>query len=360
MVWQPLSEQVVPRRILAIDVGAGTQDILLYESGQPIENSVKMVMPSRTVIVARLIEQVTDSGRALFLTGNLMGGGPSSEAVRRHIAAGLEVYATPLAAKTIHDNLDIVQSMGVVITDEAPAEAAIIETGDVDLSAIRAALGQFEVELPDEFAVAVQDHGESPFRSNRRFRFEHWEEFIQRGGALTELAYRSVPSHLTRMRAVQRDVPGALVMDTGAAAIWGALGDEEAASHRSRGLIVANIGNQHVLAALVQGDRLWGLFEHHTRAMDRGKLAEYVVRLRSRGLPNEEVLNDGGHGAVVHPDFQAGEGFQLVVVTGPNRHLARGLGYHEAVPYGDMMLSGCFGLLAACGIDLRKDHGFAG
>lgn len=343
-----------------MDVGAGTQDVLLYESDQPIENSVKMVVPSRTVIVARQIEQATVCGQALFLTGNLMGGGPSSGAVRRHIDAGLEVYATPLAAKTIHDNLDVVQSMGVVIADEAPAEAVVVETGDVDLSAIRAALGQFEVDLPDEFAVAVQDHGESPFRSNRRFRFEHWEEFIQQGGALADLAYRRVPNHLTRMKAVQRDVPGALVMDTGAAAIWGALGDEEAASRRSEGLIVANIGNQHVLAALVQGQRVWGLFEHHTRAMSREKLTEYVDRLRAKSLPNEEVLNDGGHGAVVHPDFEAGEGFRLVVVTGPNRHLARGLGYHEAVPHGDMMLSGCFGLLAACGVDLSKDHSFAG
>ena len=35
-------------RILAIDVGAGTQDILIYEEGQPIENCVKLVLPSWT------------------------------------------------------------------------------------------------------------------------------------------------------------------------------------------------------------------------------------------------------------------------------------------------------------------------
>ncbi|MCD6033909.1 MAG: hypothetical protein K0S78_6095, partial [Thermomicrobiales bacterium] len=31
--------------------------------------------------------------------------------------------------------------------------------------------------------------------------------------------------------------------------------------------------------------------------------------------------------------------------TGPNRRLARGLGYHEAAPHGDMMLTGAWGLV---------------
>ena len=31
-------------RVLAIDVGAGTQDILLWEAGQPMENNVKLVL----------------------------------------------------------------------------------------------------------------------------------------------------------------------------------------------------------------------------------------------------------------------------------------------------------------------------
>ena len=34
-------------RILAVDVGTGTQDILLFDSEQELENSIKMVMPRR-------------------------------------------------------------------------------------------------------------------------------------------------------------------------------------------------------------------------------------------------------------------------------------------------------------------------
>ncbi|OYV14268.1 MAG: hypothetical protein CG440_735, partial [Methanosaeta sp. NSM2] len=34
--------------LLAIDVGAGTQDILLYDQEVPLEGSTKMVLPSQT------------------------------------------------------------------------------------------------------------------------------------------------------------------------------------------------------------------------------------------------------------------------------------------------------------------------
>ncbi|MFN3762893.1 MAG: pyruvate formate lyase-activating protein, partial [Anaerolineae bacterium] len=75
-------------RILAIDVGAGTQDILLWEAGQPMENNVKLVLPSWTTVLARQVRQATREGRPLFLTGNLMGGGPVVSATKRHIRAG--------------------------------------------------------------------------------------------------------------------------------------------------------------------------------------------------------------------------------------------------------------------------------
>ena len=39
-------------RILAVDVGTGTQDILLFDSSGPVENCVKLVMPSPTQIAA--------------------------------------------------------------------------------------------------------------------------------------------------------------------------------------------------------------------------------------------------------------------------------------------------------------------
>jgi uncharacterized protein (DUF1786 family) len=331
-------------RLLAIDVGAGTQDILLFESGKPIENCVKLVLPSRSTVVAQKTKAATAQGKDIFLRGNLMGGGPNVSALKAHLRAGYRVFATPLAAKTIRDDPNEVRAMGVEIVEEPPDEAIVIETRDVDLRSLERALALFNLELPREYAIAVQDHGEKPGISQRRFRFQQWERFVKAGGQLESLVYREVPPYLTRMQAVQRDAPGSLMMDTGSAAIWGALCDEVVAARQDEGLIVVNVGNQHLLAALVKGERIWGLFEHHTILMNREKLVDHIERLRQGLLTNEEVYEDHGHGAFIHPDYQGP--FQLVTITGPNRRMAEGLGY-MAVPYGDMMLTGCFGLVAA-------------
>ncbi len=336
-------------RLLAIDVGAGTQDILLYEADKPIENCVKLVLPSMTSIVAGRIEEATIQGKDLFLTGNLMGGGPSVSAIKKHLKEGFRVLATPVAAKTIRDDPQQVRSLGVEIVEQVPSgDFATVRTRDVDLSALRHALAAFDVQLPEVYAVAVQDHGELiGGGSNRRFRFQHWERFVGAGGNMSDLLYREVPDYLTRMKAVQRDAPGAFMMDTGMAAVWGALRDRQVAAHRERGLIVVNVGNQHTIGVLVRGERVWGLFEHHTVLMDTAKLGDHVDRLREAALSNAEVFGDNGHGATIASDYLTLDPFEFVTVTGPNRHMAESLGYYMAAPYGDMMLTGAFGLVAA-------------
>src|SRR2546423_14239919 len=97
-----------PVRILAIDVGTGTQDILLFESGKTIEDCFKIVMPSPTVIVAERIKRATDRGLPILLTGVTMGGGPSHWAVRAHALAGHAVAVTPAAGSTFDDALTMV------------------------------------------------------------------------------------------------------------------------------------------------------------------------------------------------------------------------------------------------------------
>ncbi|CVK31638.1 DUF1786 family protein [Methanoculleus bourgensis] len=93
--------------LLAIDVGRGTQDILVYEPGRPIENSIKLVLPSPTVVAAERIRQATRAGRPVFLDGFLMGGGANTGAIRKHLAQGLPVYATPGAAGTFTTILSV-------------------------------------------------------------------------------------------------------------------------------------------------------------------------------------------------------------------------------------------------------------
>ena len=349
---------MTPERILAIDVGAGTQDILLWEAGQPTENNVKLVLPSWTTVLAGRVERATEQGRPIFITGNLMGGGPVVSAMKRHLRAGYSVYATPRAALTIRDNLDQVRSRGYTVLLEGegpPTEDNLLRlrTRDVDLDVLSDALAAFDVSVPDTIAVAVQDHGECLEGSNRRFRFRLWRDFVVGGGRMTDLVYDDPPTCYTRMLAVQRDAPGAILMDTGPAALWGILEDQRTAAHHDEGFVLVNVGNQHTLGVLLQRERVLGLFEHHTVLMDWPKLYQLIQELRAGTLTNDAVYCDNGHGAYVHPDYAPADGFDLVAVTGPKRHVAEpGRDTPDAdlifaAPYGDMMLTGCFGLVAA-------------
>src|SRR3712207_2110206 len=105
-------------RILTIDVGTGTQDILLFDGEQELENCIKMVMPSPTVVVADRIRDATARGRPILLHGVTMGGGPSHWAAMDHVRAGYPVYATPDAARTFDDDLDGVAKMGIRVVSE--------------------------------------------------------------------------------------------------------------------------------------------------------------------------------------------------------------------------------------------------
>ncbi len=335
------------RPTLAIDVGGGTQDILIWQPDVPIENCVKLVLPSQTVVVAARISRCTSQGVPIFLTGNLMGGGACVGAIQEHLQAGHPVYAEVGAALTIYDNLDRVRGLGVTLVEELPPDSHPVTMGDVDHAALAEALAPFEVELPDSYAVAVQDHGFSPQGSNRLFRFQQWRDFLDRGGRLDQLWYEEPPDYLTRMQAVQRDLPGALVMDTGAAAILGALCDPLAEEKTKEGMVALNLGNQHAVASLVFNSKVVGIYEHHTGCLTPAKLHDHLGRFRRGRLSQEEIFADQGHGCVTLPEAKDMSPFSTVVVTGPQRHLAKSLGYYFAVPYGDMMLSGCFGLIRA-------------
>lgn len=337
-----------PKTILAIDVGGGTQDVLLYDESKPIEGSPKLVLPAQTQVVARRVERATNDGRPIFLDGWLMGGGASGNAIKAHLNAGLPVYARPGPARIVHNDLERIQAMGIEVVDQAPDNAVQVWCSDIDLNALTTALEQFEVEIPETVAIAVQDHGYVPGRRGRSYRSEYLRSLLDRDGDARGMVYRQPPEPMIRMQAVAQQFPGSFIMDTGAAAVMGILGDPLVAERASsEGAILINIGNLHTFAIAFRAHRIFGLFEHHTGGVTPEWLSHLVERLRSGTLTDEEVMRQGGHGAAFSAEFQDAGGFPFVAVTGPNRKIASGLGYHEAAPYGDMMLSGSFGLVRA-------------
>ena len=180
-------------QILAVDVGTGTQDILLFDSGQEIENSLRLVMPSPTVLVANRIRAATVKREKVVLSGVMMGGGPCAWAAEDHVKAGCPLYATPAAARTFNDELDLVEKqMGLkLVGDEEAAELArredvtAIRMRDFDFDAIHAAFEAFGLNLnPDALALAVFDHGHAPpGYSDRQFRFDYIAERISNATA---------------------------------------------------------------------------------------------------------------------------------------------------------------------------------
>jgi uncharacterized protein (DUF1786 family) len=123
--------------------------------------------------------------------------------------------------------------------------------------------------------------------------------------------------------------------------------DPQARAHQEEGLTVVNLGNAHTFAALVKGDRLWGIYEHHTGLLDKVKLFSQLARFQAGELTNDEVFADAGHGCAYAPGYQRQQPFRFTVITGPRRRLAQGWPGVFAAPFGDMMLTGCFGLAAA-------------
>jgi uncharacterized protein (DUF1786 family) len=150
-------------------------------------------------------------------------------------------------------------------------------------------------------------------------------------------------------------------MDTAPAAVLGANFDTQVATRRQK--IICNVGNFHTLAFRLGEKGIEGVFEHHTGEIDLQKLETLLRKLADTSLKHADVFNDMGHGALMYSDekFEFGKDAFDVVVTGPRRSMfwrvddrPQTMDYDQsaivpyfATPFGDMMIAGCFGLLAA-------------
>lgn len=347
--------------LLAIDVGTGTQDIFLHGISEDMENCPKFVLPSPTAIIAEKIKRATAGRKDLFFWGSTMGGGPSSFAIRKHLQAGLRVFATTLAAKTIDDDLEKVQSIGVKLVEEKPNDdVEAIRMSDCYVNEVLEILDKFGLKIDSiDVAVAVQDHGEAPKdKSDRRFRFEHLERVLADGSFMSQAYFNNeIPSYFTRMKSLADDLSGisfirkSLLMDTGTAAVLGALEDPKVDKENQK--IIVNVGNGHTLGVSLRNGQIAGIFEHHSGSLDTEKLDKFITGLAGGKLTNDYVFEDGGHGAQVKESLDK---TAFVAVTGPKRKMLYGssLNPYFAVPNGDMMLSGCFGLVRAF-LNKQKD-----
>jgi uncharacterized protein (DUF1786 family) len=332
--------------LLAIDIGAGTQDILIYDKDKYIENCVKMILPSYCSIISARVKKATEEGKNIFLHGGIMGGHPMSSSVKKHIKTGYKVYSTETAAKTFRDNLEEIKRWGIEIVPSNPGDSIDLELTDINLDFLAVSLSHYGIKLPSLVAIAVQDHGECIDGSNRKFRFSHWKKFLDKGGNLRELICREPPPYFTRMISIKNSLKcETLFMDTGPAGIIGAFCDKKVEDYKKKGLVIVNIGNQHVICSSVKDDRILAILEHHSREMNEENIIDVIKRFKERNITDDEVFSGRGHGVYFSEDLTEDTSSWPVVITGPKRQLACRGDYYFAVPNGDMMLTGCFGLL---------------
>jgi uncharacterized protein (DUF1786 family) len=334
-------------KILAIDVGAGTQDILLFDSRENIENCVSLVLPTPSKILAERLKAIE---RDVYIHGDTIGGGALARVISRHIKKGRRVVMDEPSAYSIRNDLDEVRSMGIEVGERPRGgDFEDFKITEIEIPLIQRFLSQFGEDLQvDAVAVAVQDHGVSPKGvSDRAFRFENMESMLRRDNRPESFHFPgdSVPLHYLRMRsavtAVRRSSSApVLIMDTSIAAVLGCADETKGSS------LIVNVGNGHTIAALLVEKRIDGLYEHHTHELNGAKLEDHLRRFAKGQLTKQEVFDDNGHGVVT---LTACPGDLPVIVTGPNRDLFNGtsLPYRYAAPGGSTMMAGPMGLVRA-------------
>ncbi|RJS72914.1 MAG: hypothetical protein CW694_01695 [Candidatus Syntrophoarchaeum sp. WYZ-LMO15] len=335
-------------RILAVDIGMGTQDIMVVDDAtSPLEGSYKLVLPSPTRYFAEMIRSVRGD---ILIYGDTMGGGPIARAIIDHLRR-YRVYMTPDAARTIRDDLSRVEKLGVTIIPEKEIDnlrCKRIKISDIDLERLEPQLAAFGIDTSfDVVAVAVQDHGVAPPGvSDREHRFTIFKELLESTRRIEEVShFNEVKGNFSRMKSILNRIKSRfdgdiLLMDTGIAAALGSLVDG-----RMKGVsrsIAVNIGNGHTLAVTIKNREICGFFEHHTRMIDRDKLRRFIDHLIDGSITFEEVFEDGGHGALLFEPVEP----EVTTITGPKRYLMEGVGLHVA-PAGDMMMAGPVGLIEA-------------
>lgn len=328
--------------LFAVDVGKGTQDIVVPNFKENEENWVKVILPSPTEKLARKVKLFK---RDITVDGYVMGGGPVKRALLEHIKKGYSVTITERAARTVRDDLEEVERLGFSIVDSVDDVDLFLTDLEIDNYQKILWLINKDLELKNfTVGVACQDHGFVKGQSDRVTRFNFLRELLEKERRPEKMVIIEKTGFFSRFDSILEQLKEAglngFVMDSKLAAVAGMvdyadrLGVEE--------FVVLDVGNGHTLGASVKGGEVIGLFEHHTKLLNRDKVEKLVKKLVKGEITFDEVFEDGGHGAVVFETIEP----ERVFVVGPNREILKGYG-EEAYPLGDVMLYGCAGLVRA-------------
>ncbi len=349
-------------RYLMVDIGAGTMDVLWYDTQTDLHYKAVVKSPVRY-----MAEKAAQLPGDLVITGSEMGGGPITQILKQR-AKEAEVVMSVSAAATLHHNLETVRSWGINIVDDEKAgtlcgnnKYSSLVLADFDPVRLRQIVEGFGVPFSfDAVVICAQDHGVAPAGvSHLDFRHNMFKDRLKENPQPHVLLYRSdeVPVVMNRLRSIAISA-GALateeiyVMDSGMAAILG--GSMDLLARERDRIVILDVATSHTVGAAMIDDEIAGFFEYHTQDITLERLEDLIMELCDGKLAHDRVLQEGGHGAYLRKaiDYQTVE---VTIATGPKRRLVEPskLQISFGAPWGDNMMTGTVGLLEA----LRRRKG---
>jgi len=349
-------------RFLMVDIGAGTMDVLWYDTESELHYKAVVKSPVRY-----LAEKAAELSGNLLISGTEMGGGPITTVLKER-AKMAEVVMSASAAASLHHNPALVRSWGIDIVEDTKIEDlrrqeiySHLVLGDLEVERLRQIVESFGVSFRfDAVAICAQDHGVPPAGiSHLDFRHNLFQSRLQEKPYPHVLLYRNdeIPRAMNRLSSIAQTaccIPAEeiYVMDSGMAAILG--GSMDVLARNKERVIILDVATSHTVAAAVLGDEVAGFFEYHTSDITLDRLEALLVELGDGKIEHGRILNEGGHGAYLRTAI----GFQdvdVIIATGPKRRLVESSKFPIAfgAPLGDNMMTGTVGLLEA----LRRRKG---
>ena len=344
------------RKYLLIDVGAGTMDVLYYESWSGIH--YKAVVRSPVNAISEFAAALPGD---LLIRGCEMGGGALSGVLQVR-AQSANVIMTPSAAMTISHNPDKVRSLGIQILDDetvhglsATRAYSELFLTDLPMPLIQQIVSGFGVSLDfDVIGICAQDHGMPPENtSHLDYRHSLFKKILDENPYPEALLYQGsdVPETFNRLKSMAESA-GHLpaeqiyIMDSGFAAILGASMDMAAMGKEN--ILVLDVATSHTVGAALKGKEIAGFFEYHTRDITCDKIEGLLQDLADNKLTHEQILRQGGHGAYTRHGFGF-KNVEAIIATGPKRRLleSSNMPITFGSPLGDNMMTGTVGLLEA-------------
>ena len=343
-------------RFLMVDIGAGTMDVLWYDTEADLHYKAVVKSPVRYIA-----EKAAAIQGNLIVAGCEMGGGPITGFLKQRAGTD-EIVMTSAAAATLHHDPEMVTSWGIRIVDDDRAEdfqrekkyqSLVLE--DLEAERLRRIVEGFGVPFEfDAVVVCAQDHGvPPPGQSHLDFRHNMFTDLLAQNPYPHALLFEAdeVPQALNRLGSLvhsARSWPTAevFVMDSGMAAMLG--GSMDLLAKHKQHVLILDVATSHTVGAALLGDEIAGFFEYHTSDISLARLEQLMRDLCDGKLEHGQVLKEGGHGAYVRKVFGF-DSVDIILATGPKRRLveASQLPMTYGAPYGDNMMTGTVGLLEA-------------